>query len=289
VNNAEGGPPPGWYDDPERPGRPRWWDGQRWAPADASPALPGPPVGAPVPAAAADLARERSTGGRAKAAVWGGLVVFFANHAFTVAVYRDLVPRLNQMIEDLSAGRNPSSPPSPAAVSPAMAVGSQLISLLSLVVVVVYLIWFHRSLRNAANLGLRLRFSPAWAVAGFLIPIASWVMPFLSTQDLFPPGHRARRLLAPWWAAWLVGNYGTTVALVVASGSDTAVAVALAVCAGALAIAAVYAVRIIGAAGQAHVDLARQRGLVAPDFDAAGPLPGAAADVPDPWARAAGR
>ena len=135
MNNAEGGPPPGWYDDPERPGRPRWWDGRGWAPADAPPALPAPPGSAPVPAAAADLARERSTGGRAKVAVWVGLVVFFANHLFTVAIYRDLVPRLNRMFEDLSAGRTPSTAESATLVNPLVALGSQLVSLLSLGVV----------------------------------------------------------------------------------------------------------------------------------------------------------
>jgi hypothetical protein len=289
VSNADGGPPPGWYDDPEFPGRPRWWDGQRWAPADAPPAPPALHGAAPVPAAAADLARERATGGRAKVAVWVGLVAFFANHVFTVAIYRDLVPRLNRMFEDLSAGRQPSTAESVTLVNPLVALGSQVVSLLSLAVVVVYLVWFHRAVRNAGNLGLRLRFSPAWAVAGFLIPFASWVMPFLSTQDLFPPGHRGRRLIAPWWAAWLLGNYGASFALVVGSGIDAAVYISLTVSAVALAIAAVLAGRIVDAAGRAHVEVARARGLVAPDFDP-GVAPAApAADVPDPWSRAAGR
>jgi hypothetical protein len=55
-----------------------------------------------------------------------------------------------------------------------------------------------------------------------------------------------------------------------------------------LAVAAVFAVRIIDAARDAHLELARGRGLVAPDFDPAVPVAVAAAAVPDPWARAAG-
>lgn len=39
-------PPAGWYPDPERPGRSRWWDGRAWAaPADASPPDSYPEVG----------------------------------------------------------------------------------------------------------------------------------------------------------------------------------------------------------------------------------------------------
>lgn len=52
-----GGPPPGWYDDPERPGHRRWWDGTAWtdrsepiAPASGPPPAPsGPPPGAGQP------------------------------------------------------------------------------------------------------------------------------------------------------------------------------------------------------------------------------------------------
>jgi len=30
VSEQGGGPPAGWYEDPENPGQDRWWDGQAW-------------------------------------------------------------------------------------------------------------------------------------------------------------------------------------------------------------------------------------------------------------------
>jgi len=56
-----GAPVAGWYDDPEFPGRARWWDGHRWAPAGVSPGAPGPGAGVPVPGPSAAPVRETSS------------------------------------------------------------------------------------------------------------------------------------------------------------------------------------------------------------------------------------
>jgi len=51
---AVGGPPPGWYADPERPGAVRWWDGATWA--GPSPGAPYSSALSPSPTAASPSA-----------------------------------------------------------------------------------------------------------------------------------------------------------------------------------------------------------------------------------------
>ena len=53
---AAGGPPPGWYPDPEHAGQQRWWNGSRWtehrAPSTPPQQPPGPPGSGSQPGAA---------------------------------------------------------------------------------------------------------------------------------------------------------------------------------------------------------------------------------------------
>jgi hypothetical protein len=49
-------PPAGWYDDPDRAGQHRFWDGSSWTEDRRVPAAPPPPTGPPLPAVPAPVA-----------------------------------------------------------------------------------------------------------------------------------------------------------------------------------------------------------------------------------------
>lgn len=42
ADDTSGSVPAGWYEDPENPGRMRWWDGNQWAEAQTPPPPPAP-------------------------------------------------------------------------------------------------------------------------------------------------------------------------------------------------------------------------------------------------------
>ncbi len=78
-----------------------------------------------------------------------------------------------------------------------------------------WLVWQYRAATNLRALGVReLRYSPAWAVGWWLIPVANLVMPYLTVRELYrasDPDAGAtdwRRpvpfLLPVWWAAWIL-------------------------------------------------------------------------------------
>jgi Domain of unknown function (DUF4328) len=85
-------------------------------------------------------------------------------------------------------------------------------ALILLVAVPLFAVWVHRIQSNSFALGiLGLRYTPAWAVGWFLVPVANLWMPYRVMQEMWranrsPAGWQldpANRLLILWWLLWL--------------------------------------------------------------------------------------
>ncbi len=126
---------------------------------------------------------------------------------------------------------------------------TQLMSYVLLVSTVLLIVWSWRSAHNARALGrVGARLSPGWAIAGWLIPVASFVLPYIVVSDLWrssapdaPRGDVWRRapaspLLLVWWVAYAGAQITVAGAIVLAvtgttdhSQSDTLLAVSHAI------------------------------------------------------------
>jgi hypothetical protein len=102
----------------------------------------------------------------------------------------------------------------------------QLAGLASTVGLVLIIIWQWRSAKNAEALGRTgARFTPGWSIAGWLIPFANLLIPYLIVQDLWrssdaqaAPGTEWRRqrgapLVAQWWILYVVSIVAIPVAM----------------------------------------------------------------------------
>jgi hypothetical protein len=93
-----------------------------------------------------------------------------------------------------------------------------IFAVVSIAITVLFIIWFWRAAKNNELFGRRdPRFGPGWAIGGWFIPLASWVIPALLAQDLWrgsdqasPPGDPSWRrrpasaVVGWWWAAYVV-------------------------------------------------------------------------------------
>ncbi|MDQ6617659.1 MAG: DUF4328 domain-containing protein [Actinomycetota bacterium] len=255
----------GWYQDPSAPSLMRWWDGQRWtddvrpgagpdspAPGGFSPGSFSPGSFSPGgfgPGAfgvnpASDLAEETKTGRNAALALVAGAAAYTIRdivYAFEIGpiwrAYRRWIDAQAQNDGSTTRLVLPRSAITLNLVSP-------VISLVLLVVAVLFLVWFHKAATVAMRAGLPARRSPAWAVAGFFIPIVNWWFPYQSAADLFPLDHPGRQKVKRWWALWLATGF-LGIAVGVASIISTGAGLAMAVVTGAVAFAAASAGRAV--------------------------------------------
>ena len=264
---------PGWYADPWRPGRRRWWDGREWTdhtydpdapvPPEAMPAGPAPtppappswqqqwqPVVAwqpinPTALAQVEIDAERRMAVWAKRAfiaiaigtVLGGVVAALTFHEY--AEY------LRQVFDTGS---------SDGVKQPSTQLWSQPLSILSIGSLVILMVWSHRAMVVARNLRYPAARGIGWSVAGWMVPIINFWFPYGTLRDLLPDGHPARATVRRWFGCYLVATVG---ALVVFAAAFVSTALAIAVelpIAVAAALAASNGVTIVDAVLADHVE-----------------------------------
>jgi hypothetical protein len=185
-------------------------------------AEPSPPGGAP--AAYAPPARWRNLRGLTTALTW----LFSAHIALTVVLIIGVFNHLRVLgdkeigglVLDTDAVNDANSLPA------AMIVLSGLVGLATFVLLI---IWLYRAAKNNEALGRQNpRLGPGWAIGGWFIPIAWWVIPFIVLDDVWrgsdpsiprgdPNWRRSSTMGAIW--AWLVTAVIFTIPSVVASST----------------------------------------------------------------------
>ncbi|MBY8872142.1 DUF4328 domain-containing protein [Micromonospora sp. PLK6-60] len=94
--------------------------------------------------------------------------------------------------------------------------GSLLFVLAYLTAAVLVIIWTWRARKNTdAFPGARPSLGPGWAIAGWLVPFANFVVPARVVSGIARDSlsrRRAPALVAVWWAAWLLFSFGERIA-----------------------------------------------------------------------------
>lgn len=288
-----GSHPPGWYDDPNMSGAARYWDGRQWAPPGGPGAFAqGPRLGPK------DLITQANAGRRAALALWIGVGCHAVQVIATATYLHEFWEQFNKLLSSTST-RTRGAPPTMVLSGSAQAAQgvSQLAGLGSLVVYVIFLIWFHRAATTARDLGVPARRSPGWAIGGWFIPFGNLFLPYQSASDLFPPGHEDRKVVGPWWGFYLGSGFAAGVVYAASFASAAAGLVACVLPIGLYVMAALKGRQMIARSLALHTDMARHFALVPPGFDPAAPAAdvgpygtgqpsawtGAERPTPDPW------
>lgn len=186
---------------------------------------PQPPGGAPT-AAYGPRPRWRNLRGITTALTW----LFAAHIALTAVLIIGVFNHLRVLSDNEAGGLVFDT----KAVNDANALPAAMIilsGLVGLTIFVLLIIWLYRAAKNNEALGRQNpRLGPGWAIGGWFIPIAWWVIPFIVMDDVWrgadpsiargDPNWRGSSTLAAIWA-WLVTTVIFTIPSVIASsGGD---------------------------------------------------------------------
>ena len=215
---------PGWYPDPWRPGRRRWWDGNGWTDHTWDPAAPPPPVAAAPSFFAPDPQRDLRD--EKNASVWAkrGYVAFVVGRAVglvvSLVVFSQFADHAREFLDTNGKVQQDTN---------ALGVLNPLCSMLSLLGLVAIIIWSYKAASVANNLHYPAVRGPVWAVVGWIIPIVNFWFPYQAIRDCLAPANPERRTVILWWAFFVASTLVWIPALIIAVFGSLAIAFSIAV------------------------------------------------------------
>ena len=187
VTTSQVLPPSGWYTDPWHIAQWRWWDGNAWTGH----------VSGPSPATqVVDVQSERAL------ARWLQPLLLVAGVAQAFGMFSNAAQAkwfVEHWDEMTRTGTTVDTPPNGGSLS-------GLVLPITLLVGVLFLVWFYRAARSGWGSGLPARRSPMLATLSFLIPVVNLWWPYQSAMDMVPADDRRRSVIQRWWAMWLLGT-----------------------------------------------------------------------------------
>ena len=203
-------PVPDWYDDPWNTNGLRWWDGTQWTAHATGQGWSGGVATRPVAELSAELERNERTGRWLRLVLVAYPAVQVAN-AFAVS---KLEPTFRAMLDDGTAGRTIDAT---RFTNSGWARLSQGLSLVSIALLVLRMVWMFNVTTTARASGTPTRRTAGLACAGWIIPILGLWWPYQAMVDVARPAAVAGRRLGWWWATELgstvLAGVGTFVVL----------------------------------------------------------------------------
>jgi hypothetical protein len=231
--------PPGWYPDPSGWAAWRWWDGDAWTgyastppgPAPAAAAYaerrPGMVAGPSVHDMFADEQRSVPWAKRVAVAYPVLTVIGMASNWSQSSKVRAEFDLLRTIFRSGSSPARNQQLLALSHQSSALAIIAQLLSLVSIPMTIVLLVWQFRSAKTAQLLRMPARLVPGLGVGGWFIPVVSLWFPYLAIRDCLPPGHPGRRVVLQMWLCYLGTRFaGLVTGVLILVGTPVALPIA---------------------------------------------------------------
>jgi hypothetical protein len=213
----------GWYPDPLARAQVRYWDGELWSPwvandgashVDAEASLVGlaAPSDAPAPTVStapsqygwvqAPPQQFRPVNGLATALTWVLGAAIVAGVLLVAILFRRLRLETRYYHGNLSLvgdiNRDGDRINGVAAA----------LGLLDVAVLVLLIVYLYRAVKNTETWETaRARWTPGWAIGGWFIPVANFVIPFLVVREVWRRStQRGAGVLWGWWLAFVAGR-----------------------------------------------------------------------------------